>query len=67
MKTRRVVIRLSDDEMECLSEYGQLLVSYGYFPVGSGLRSTSSPPAMAILGDSFKSSIGTTPEFQLRD
>lgn len=30
MKTRRVVIRLSDDEMECLSEYGQLLVSYGY-------------------------------------
>lgn len=30
MKTRRVVIRLSDDEMKCLSEYGQLLVSYGY-------------------------------------
>ena len=30
MKTRRVVIRLSDDEMESLSEYGQLLVRDGH-------------------------------------
>jgi hypothetical protein len=30
MKTKRIVIRLSDDEIESLGEYGQLLVRDGH-------------------------------------